>query len=398
MNNMRKLELVKNYYEVTKIPIQVFEEQECILQIQKHTFIESSALSGLKYLQKNNVPSGYTIISGVMLIGIIQIEKTNQYIVFGPALLYPVYSKQYASLIESLQQPLSIMEDFQQWLSSIPIYDSIHFQKMLHFLDSLVNNISDMRVCYFESASNTSKLKKSAAHEMTSFFKERAVNTQEYIFENMLLSLVESGNVLELQKSINQLYHTNTKLDTQGINADRYLKNIFIGSNSIICRAAIRGGLSAPVSLGLSDYFISEIERCSTYDEILMFLSQMLITYTKAVRDSQMPKHDSLLVNKVVQNIRDHIYEPLSPTAIALNLHMDLSYLCRHFKENTGKTITACIHETKIKESKRLIRTTNLTLAQISMQMGYSSQNYFHTVFKKFTGVTPKAYAENVTP
>lgn len=77
---------------------------------------------------------------------------------------------------------------------------------------------------------------------------------------------------------------------------------------------------------------------------------------------------------------------------------MDLSYLCRHFKENTGKTITACIHEIKIKESKRLIRTTNLTLAQIAMQMGYSSQNYFHTVFKKFTGVTPKAYAADVAP
>jgi AraC-like DNA-binding protein len=68
---------------------------------------------------------------------------------------------------------------------------------------------------------------------------------------------------------------------------------------------------------------------------------------------------------------------------------MSDSYLCRHFREETGKTITEYINEVKVDECKQLLITTGMPLSQISEQLGFSSQNYFHTVFKKQTGMTP---------
>ena len=73
---------------------------------------------------------------------------------------------------------------------------------------------------------------------------------------------------------------------------------------------------------------------------------------------------------------------------------MDLSYLGREFKKSTGKTITLYIQEQKIAEARRQLETTNLPLSQIAMQLNFSSQNYFHHVFKKITGVTPNQYAQ----
>ena len=68
---------------------------------------------------------------------------------------------------------------------------------------------------------------------------------------------------------------------------------------------------------------------------------------------------------------------------------MNASYLSRHFKEQTGKTMTEFINELKISEGIRLLETTDLPLIHISTQLGFSSQNYFQTVFKKVIGMTP---------
>ena len=55
---------------------------------------------------------------------------------------------------------------------------------------------------------------------------------------------------------------------------------------------------------------------------------------------------------------------------------------------------TSNIQEQKIAEARRQLETTNLPLSQIAMQLNFSSQNYFHHVFKKITGVTPNQYAQ----
>ena len=79
---------------------------------------------------------------------------------------------------------------------------------------------------------------------------------------------------------------------------------------------------------------------------------------------------------------------------IADHLSLNVSYICRQFKKNTGKTITTYINEVKIDEAKRLIITTDQSIMDIATQLGYSSSNYFHRVFKDIEGITPKKYKE----
>jgi AraC-like DNA-binding protein len=71
---------------------------------------------------------------------------------------------------------------------------------------------------------------------------------------------------------------------------------------------------------------------------------------------------------------------------------MSSSYLCRHFREKTGITITEFIQMQKIEECKRFLRNGELTIAQIAESLGFSSQNYLHAVFKKHVGMTLVEY------
>ena len=49
----------------------------------------------------------------------------------------------------------------------------------------------------------------------------------------------------------------------------------------------------------------------------------------------------------------------------------------------------------KIKKKEEVETSEDLSIAEISYQVGFSSQAYFATVFKSKFGVTPKAFKEN---
>lgn len=50
----------------------------------------------------------------------------------------------------------------------------------------------------------------------------------------------------------------------------------------------------------------------------------------------------------------------------------------------------------KIKEAKRLIKETDMSMTEISEKLGFSSIHYFSRIFKNITGVSPSQYAKSV--
>jgi len=134
---------------------------------------------------------------------------------------------------------------------------------------------------------------------------------------------------------------------------------------------------------------VAELEKIVT---ILLLLKKMFLDFAKKVaRANELPAN-SILVKQITKEIHAHLYEKITPTLIAEHLNMNCSYLCNHFKKETGKTITEYVNQLKINESRRLLKNTQLSLIQISTQLGFSSQSYFHIVFKKQTGMTPNGY------
>lgn len=68
------------------------------------------------------------------------------------------------------------------------------------------------------------------------------------------------------------------------------------------------------------------------------------------------------------------------------------SALSEQFKKETGSTIGEYITNRKIDEAKVLLKYTDRLIADICNYLAFSSQPYFHNVFKKNTGMTPVEY------
>ena len=48
----------------------------------------------------------------------------------------------------------------------------------------------------------------------------------------------------------------------------------------------------------------------------------------------------------------------------------------------------------RLQESKRLLRYTDMTLSEVAGALGFSSQAYFQSFFKKSAGVTPAKFRQ----
>ena len=88
----------------------------------------------------------------------------------------------------------------------------------------------------------------------------------------------------------------------------------------------------------------------------------------------------------------DGIYDNLSPDDVADQLNMSYSTFRKQFRAYTGVSPAHYIKELKIQKAKELLRSTTLTLTEIASELKYSSTEYFFTVFRRFTDMTPGAY------
>ena len=88
----------------------------------------------------------------------------------------------------------------------------------------------------------------------------------------------------------------------------------------------------------------------------------------------------------------NHISRPITTKELAQALGTNRTYLCRMFREETGKTVQDYVTGIKMDEASRLLNTTAKTVAQMGSYLGYSSQSHFQRVFKKTMGMTPGEY------
>ena len=84
--------------------------------------------------------------------------------------------------------------------------------------------------------------------------------------------------------------------------------------------------------------------------------------------------------------------EELSLHTLAAEMHLNPTYFHRIFTAACGMTPLAYLTGVRISHAKFLLRNTDRSVTEIAGQCGFSSYNYFCTVFRKATGHTPSAF------
>lgn len=89
------------------------------------------------------------------------------------------------------------------------------------------------------------------------------------------------------------------------------------------------------------------------------------------------------------------VYENISsitPEKLAELTHMSYSRFRKIFKEYTGFAPSQYIQDVRINMAKELLTNTSKSIKEIAFDLGYENTDYFFTVFKKTSGMTPYNY------
>lgn len=127
-------------------------------------------------------------------------------------------------------------------------------------------------------------------------------------------------------------------------------------------------------------------------------LMEIMILYTEQ-EDTGQKEKTSLrreeIVTQFMELLKDHYKVGRSSSYYADKLCITPKYLSSTLKKVTGRSINSWIEDAVLIGAKILLKSTNLTVLQISEELNFPNSSYFGRFFKKQTGITPKNYRDS---
>jgi AraC family transcriptional regulator len=103
-------------------------------------------------------------------------------------------------------------------------------------------------------------------------------------------------------------------------------------------------------------------------------------------------------LQQVLEYINTHLDRDLSLVEIAGAINISPTYFASLFKRTTGISPHRYVIRQRVERAKLMLAKTDLAIAKIALQVGFSSQSHLNQQFKRLTGMTPKQYLGESRP
>ncbi len=133
----------------------------------------------------------------------------------------------------------------------------------------------------------------------------------------------------------------------------------------------------------------NELKR-NTLDEINLKIKELFLEL------NSLNDVEEKYLARVIDYIENNFRTDFDMETLAQSVGISYSHLRRIFKENMGMNLTSYINSRRIKEAKKLLSETDMTVFDMAVSLGYNSDQTFARFFKKYEGTTPGAYRNAV--
>lgn len=152
-----------------------------------------------------------------------------------------------------------------------------------------------------------------------------------------------------------------------------------------------------------SDYFSAQEEdyytmnhyeyfalKFNCFADALTSLSESIDTLPLAQNAPKASSSSSFM--KIIRYLNENYEKDITLKSLSDIFYLNSSYISQLIKNETGITYSQYLTELRIKKAKQLLKTTDMSLNQISEAVGFNDYFYFIKQFKKIVGVTPGKY------
>ena len=216
---------------------------------------------------------------------------------------------------------------------------------------------------------------------------------QRYGYENELMLAVSKGQLHKVDALLTGF--TSLFFEQRVADPVRNAKNYCIIMNTLLRKAAEKGGVHPMYLDSTSSSFAVRIEQVHSLENILPLMTEMFRNYCRLVRKHSL-KDYSPPVQKVLTYVDANLAGSLSLCTLAQTLNVSSSYLSTLFKKETGSTLTEYINRQRVKHAMHLLESTRLQIQTVAQHCGIVDVQYFSRIFKRIAGKTPKEYRESL--
>ena len=114
--------------------------------------------------------------------------------------------------------------------------------------------------------------------------------------------------------------------------------------------------------------------------------------YLHKLNDNKKRTHHETVVEKFLTLVQTHFKEQRGLEFYADKLCITAKHLSKVIKATSNKPANDWIDEHVVLEAKALLKSTNMTVEQISDVLNFPSQSFFGKYFKRVTGMSPRDY------
>ncbi len=140
----------------------------------------------------------------------------------------------------------------------------------------------------------------------------------------------------------------------------------------------------------------SEQIICNRLEELMIsaFRGNRSILAESRIITAEPSQTQTNLSHRVIAYMNEHISEKITLDELAKSNYISVSTLKRVFAKQMGCSVISYLNDLRIEKAKDLLRRQNYSISTVAEKTGFASVHYFSSVFKKYTGLTPRQYSE----
>ncbi len=117
------------------------------------------------------------------------------------------------------------------------------------------------------------------------------------------------------------------------------------------------------------------------------FIDLLILSMPNITKDEDDP-----IISKIKAYVKENYKNDFSLEQLSYDLSISRSYSSTYFKEKTNVNLSTYINNYRVMKSLDLLKNTDMTINEISEEVGIYSVNTFIRLFKKYMGTTPGSY------
>ncbi len=149
----------------------------------------------------------------------------------------------------------------------------------------------------------------------------------------------------------------------------------------------------------LLSLLLEELKRGKASPTVVHSLAEVIAVHlareygeTAQASHSKSPSLPGFKLRQITQWMSEHLAEEFNLERLAAQARLSKFHFQRLFKGALGVSPSHYQINLRMKEARRLLRETNLSVVHIALEVGYTNPSHFARLFRRETGLTPSDY------